>query len=190
MKFGVTLLADDLGKLAERARLAEQIGFDYIGVADSQSLFRELYVSLTVVAQVTSQARIGTAVTNPLTRHPAVTSSAIASIDELSHGRPVRRGLDAGPVPGKGYGHIGGRCRCTVGYRDRPPTGCHHRAVRSGGGGVCHLVPSPGRLCQQTGEPGRLLRNPVDMLRLSEHSWRRMHDTRSGAVRTRSVAVL
>ena len=121
MKFGVTLLADDLGKLAERARLAEQIGFDYIGVADSQSLFRELYVSLTVVAQVTSQARIGTAVTNPLTRHPAVTSSAIASIDELSHGRPVRRGLDAGPVPGKGYGHIGGRCRCTVGYRDRPP---------------------------------------------------------------------
>jgi 5,10-methylenetetrahydromethanopterin reductase len=87
MKFGITLLADDLGTLAERARLAEHIGYDYIGVADSQSLFRELYVSLTVVAQVTSRARIGTAVTNPLTRHPAVTSSAIASIDELSNGR-------------------------------------------------------------------------------------------------------
>ncbi len=87
MKFGVTLLADDLGTLSERARLAEEIGYDYIGVADSQSLFRELYVSLTVVAQVTNRARIGTAVTNPLTRHPAVTSSAIASIDELSNGR-------------------------------------------------------------------------------------------------------
>ncbi len=87
MKFGVTLLADDLGKLGERARLAEGIGFEYIGVADSQSLFRELYVSLAVVAQATNHARIGPTVTNPLTRHSAVTSSAIASIDELSHGR-------------------------------------------------------------------------------------------------------
>ncbi len=87
MKFGVILQPDDLARLPERACLAEDVGFDYLGVAESQSLARELYVSLSVVAQATKKARIGPTVTNPLTRHPAVTASAIASINDLSGGR-------------------------------------------------------------------------------------------------------
>jgi 5,10-methylenetetrahydromethanopterin reductase len=87
MKFGVIIQPDDLAHLPERARLAEEVGFDYLGIAESQSLARELYVSLSVVAQVTQMARIGPTVTNPLTRHPAVTASAIASLNELSGGR-------------------------------------------------------------------------------------------------------
>lgn len=42
MKFGVTLLAGDMLSLGQLARLAEDLGFDYLGVADSQSLSREL----------------------------------------------------------------------------------------------------------------------------------------------------
>ena len=87
MKFGVIIQPDNLAQLPERARLAEEVGFDYLGVAESQSLARELYVSLSVVAQATKKARIGPTVTNPLTRHPAATASAIASINELSGGR-------------------------------------------------------------------------------------------------------
>ena len=87
MKFGVIIQPDNLAKLPERASLAEEVGFDYLGVAESQSLVRELYVSLSVVAQATQKARIGPTVTNPLTRHPAVTASAIASINDLSGGR-------------------------------------------------------------------------------------------------------
>ena len=87
MKFGVTILPEDLAQLPKRARLAEEVGFDYLGIGESQSLFRELYVSLSVVAQATKTARIGPTVTNPLTRHPAVTASAIASINDLSGGR-------------------------------------------------------------------------------------------------------
>ncbi|HJN87657.1 MAG: LLM class flavin-dependent oxidoreductase [Dehalococcoidia bacterium] len=87
MKFGVIIQPDNLAQLPERARLAEEAGFDYLGVAESQSLARELYVSLSVVAQATKKVRIGPTVTNPLTRHPAVTASAIASINELSGGR-------------------------------------------------------------------------------------------------------
>ena len=87
MKFGVTILPENLAKLPARARLAEEVGFDYLGIAESQSLFRELYVSLSVVAQATKRARLGPTVSNPLTRHPAVTASAIASVNELSGGR-------------------------------------------------------------------------------------------------------
>ena len=87
MKFGVTMLPDSLEVLASRARLAEDMGFDYVGIGDSQSLFRELYVSLSVVAMSTGRVMLGPTVSNPLTRHPAVTAAAIASVNELSGGR-------------------------------------------------------------------------------------------------------
>ena len=87
MKYGVTLLPSSYESFRRHVRLAEDVGFDYIGVADSQSLFRELFVSLAVAAADTSRVHLGPSVTNPLTRHPAVTASAIASLQELSEGR-------------------------------------------------------------------------------------------------------
>lgn len=87
MKYGVTLLPTSFESLRKHVRLAEAVGFDYIGIADSQSLFRELFVSLTVAATETKRVHLGPSVTNPLTRHPAVTASAIASLQELSEGR-------------------------------------------------------------------------------------------------------
>ena len=44
MKFGVTMFPNNLEDVASGARLAEEMGFDYVGIADSQSLARELYV--------------------------------------------------------------------------------------------------------------------------------------------------
>ena len=87
MKYGVTLLPSSYEAFRRHVRLAESVGFDYIGVADSQSLFRELFVSLAVAALETERVHLGPSVTNPLTRHPAVTASAIASLQELSEGR-------------------------------------------------------------------------------------------------------
>ena len=87
MKYGVTLLPTSFRTLREHVRLAEDVGFDYVGIADSQSLFRELFVSLAVAATETTRVHLGPSVTNPLTRHPAVTASAIASLQELSDGR-------------------------------------------------------------------------------------------------------
>ena len=87
MKFGVTMFPNNLEDVASQTRLAEEMGFDYVGIADSQSLARELYVTLSVVAMSTERVMLGPTVSNPLTRHPAVASSAIASVNELSGGR-------------------------------------------------------------------------------------------------------
>ena len=38
MKFGVAIVPHDLEETAVSARLAEEQGFDYIGIPDSQSL--------------------------------------------------------------------------------------------------------------------------------------------------------
>ena len=87
MKFGVSLVPHDLKETAASARLAEDLGFDYVGIPDSQSLWKELYLSLSVVAGATSKAGIGPTVTNALTRHPAVAASAISTLNEMSGGR-------------------------------------------------------------------------------------------------------
>jgi 5,10-methylenetetrahydromethanopterin reductase len=94
-RFGVVLLPESLAEFGPLCREVEEQGFDWLGVADSQSVFRELYVALTLAALNTSRVRLGPLVTNPLTRHLVVTASAIASVDELSGGR-ARLGIGSG----------------------------------------------------------------------------------------------
>jgi|SRR5262245_35920590 len=94
-RFGIVFLPESLGGFGDLCREAETEGFDWLGVADSQSVFRELYVALTLAALHTQRMRIGPLVTNPLTRHLVVTASAIASVDEVSGGRATL-GLGSG----------------------------------------------------------------------------------------------
>lgn len=74
-------------RVARWAATAEAGGLDFVGVTDGQMIWREAYVCLTAAALSTDRIRLGTWVTNPVTRHPAVTASAICSLDELSGGR-------------------------------------------------------------------------------------------------------
>lgn len=90
MKFGiVSLWRESLDAFVQEIDLAEEFGFDLVGVGDSQSGYRELYVSLAVAAMHSKHALIGPMVTNPVTRHPTVTASAIGAVDRLSGGRAV-----------------------------------------------------------------------------------------------------
>ncbi|MDP6345733.1 MAG: LLM class flavin-dependent oxidoreductase [Alphaproteobacteria bacterium] len=88
-RFGIGEVPRSIVSAIEHAKLAEAVGFDWFGVADSQSLFRELFVTLGVVGQATERVMIGPSVTNPLTRHPAVVASAVASLQEISGGRAM-----------------------------------------------------------------------------------------------------
>ena len=86
-EFGTVFITNNARTLGERVRRAEAAGFSWNGIGDTQSLFREMYVCLTVAALNTEKARIGPMVTNPVTRHPGVTASAMATLDELTGGR-------------------------------------------------------------------------------------------------------
>ncbi|MDR7574075.1 MAG: LLM class flavin-dependent oxidoreductase [Armatimonadota bacterium] len=81
-------------RLRNLARLVEDLGYGSFWVAD-EGLHRNVYVTLSHVAIVTKHLQLGTGVTNPYTRHPALTAAAIATLDELSGGRAVL-GLGAG----------------------------------------------------------------------------------------------
>ena len=87
MRFGFMLFTRDLHAVGEAARLAEERGFDLIGVADSPALTFDPYIALTLAALATRGARIGTAVTNPQTRHPLIIANLAASLEALAPGR-------------------------------------------------------------------------------------------------------
>ncbi|MBQ61160.1 MAG: hypothetical protein CMQ19_03695 [Gammaproteobacteria bacterium] len=72
---------------AEVAQRAEGAGFDGIIYVDSQNLASDCYIALARAAMATSHIKLGTGVTNPVTRHPATTASAIATVQSLSKGR-------------------------------------------------------------------------------------------------------
>ncbi|MGH3134728.1 MAG: LLM class flavin-dependent oxidoreductase, partial [Gaiellaceae bacterium] len=76
-------------EVADLVAHAEDLGFEGAWVADSQSIFRDAYVALALAADRTSSITLATGVTNPVTRHPAVIASAIATVDELSGGRAI-----------------------------------------------------------------------------------------------------
>jgi 5,10-methylenetetrahydromethanopterin reductase len=74
---------------AEEARKVEAEGWDGQMFMDSQSLSSDPYVRMGVWAAATERLKLSTGVTNPLTRHPAVTAAAAATVQSISGGRAV-----------------------------------------------------------------------------------------------------
>jgi len=68
---------------------AERAGFDGVSFGDTQHLSADPYCGLAVVARATERLRLMVGVTNPGTRHPAVTAAAIATVQVESGGRAV-----------------------------------------------------------------------------------------------------
>ncbi|HMC42702.1 MAG TPA: LLM class flavin-dependent oxidoreductase, partial [Acidimicrobiales bacterium] len=77
------------GLAARLAQRAEARGWDGMVLPDSQNLAGDPYVGLALAAQTTERLLLGTGVTNPYTRHPAVTAAAIATVQAESGGRAV-----------------------------------------------------------------------------------------------------
>jgi 5,10-methylenetetrahydromethanopterin reductase len=70
------------------ARIEDE-GWDGKMAMDSQSLAADPYVVLAALAVDSTRLLLGTSVTNPYTRHPAVTAAAMVSLQALSKGRAV-----------------------------------------------------------------------------------------------------
>ena len=84
-----TFAYPDVRQIGEYARRAEEAGWDGISVGDVQSASGDMYVAMTLAAMATERIKIGSDVTNPLTRHPVITAGAIASVQRVSDGRAV-----------------------------------------------------------------------------------------------------
>ena len=71
------------------AQRLEEAGWDGWALVDSQNLALDPYILLALAASATDRLKLATGVTNPLTRHPAATATAIATVQAASKGRAV-----------------------------------------------------------------------------------------------------
>jgi len=88
----------EIMKLAE---LAEAAGLDRLGISDV-IFYPDTYEIQALCAFVTKRLKIGSLVTNPYTRHPAVIAAAASTLHEISDGRAF-----VGIGAGAGIGELG-----------------------------------------------------------------------------------
>jgi 5,10-methylenetetrahydromethanopterin reductase len=81
-------------EIMKLAQLAEEAGVDRLGISDVV-FYPDTYSLQALCATVTKRIKIGSLVTNPFTRHPAVTAAAVSTLDEISDGRAFL-GIGAG----------------------------------------------------------------------------------------------
>ena len=94
-RLGVGLVGEHpADRFRSLVRLVEACGYDDLWVADER-FHRDVYCNLTVAALESERLRLGTCVTDPYVRHPALTAVALATIDEISGGRAAL-GMGAG----------------------------------------------------------------------------------------------
>ncbi len=80
-------------ELIDYCKFAEDNGLDFLWITDHYNN-RNVFEMLALIADKTSRIKLGPGITNAFTSSPAVTASAIASIDEISSGRAT---LGIGP---------------------------------------------------------------------------------------------
>src|SRR5436309_15509611 len=89
-RFGLNRFdARSVDAFAADVRRAEALGWDAAFQPDSQLRRRDTYVFLAAAARATERITLGTLLANPVNRHPSVTASSIATIDELAPGRTL-----------------------------------------------------------------------------------------------------
>ena len=118
LSFGVTFMTDPpASETVARTVLAEQNGFSHAWMWDSHVLWQDVYPIFALMAARTERIHLGTCVTNPVTRDPTVTASAMATLNEISGGRMemgIGRGDSAQRVLGRGpvtVAHLEQTCR-------------------------------------------------------------------------------
>ncbi|MFK7894189.1 MAG: LLM class flavin-dependent oxidoreductase [Myxococcota bacterium] len=94
-RIGTGVAVRDVNRYPEWLATAEAAGFDLLTTGDSQSLWAEPFVSMTMAAMQTSRPDLAITVSNPMTRHPAVVASASLALQQLSGGR-FRYGIGSG----------------------------------------------------------------------------------------------
>src|SRR5690349_20971995 len=99
LRLGVVLQpVDPPDEFVRTVHLVEELGYDALWLTDSSLHARYVFSYLTLAAVNSSRILLGSGVTNPVTRHPALLAVAAATVDEIAGGRFVL-GIGAGDRP-------------------------------------------------------------------------------------------
>ncbi len=92
MKIGMSLgisAREPISHNTEVIQNAETLGFDTAYVADCQLSMKDPFTAMTLAAINTSTIKLGTGVTQPVTRHPTTLACQFTALQEISQGRAI-----------------------------------------------------------------------------------------------------
>ncbi|EFV13710.1 TIGR03842 family LLM class F420-dependent oxidoreductase [Segniliparus rugosus] len=90
MDFGLVVqLHRPAARAVELAKSAESYGFSHFWAFDSHILWEECNVVFAAILENTRRISVGPLVTNPVTRHPTVTASTFATLNDLYGNRTI-----------------------------------------------------------------------------------------------------
>lgn len=89
LRFGFMVLPRDPKQTREAARLGEQLGFSWLGVADSPTVYQDCYLHLLEAARATRSIAVGPLVSHVVARHPVIVANLLATLSELTEGRVI-----------------------------------------------------------------------------------------------------
>ena len=128
--------------IVDHARAAAELGYERVFVFDSPALYGDIWVAIARIAEAVPDIGLATGVAVTSMRHPVVTASAIATIEDLAPGRL------------RAYFGTGFTARNTMGQRgvkwsDLATYVTQVRGLLAGevvevDGGACQLIHSPG----------------------------------------------
>ncbi|MFP5255800.1 MAG: LLM class flavin-dependent oxidoreductase [Acidimicrobiia bacterium] len=102
MRFGVAIAPERPDETVELARRAEQLGLDWFGVADSP-LYGDCFSHLCLAGAATTEIHLGSVVTSPVGRHPALLAAGARTVSAVAPGR-VRLAIGSGNSAARGLG--------------------------------------------------------------------------------------
>jgi alkanesulfonate monooxygenase SsuD/methylene tetrahydromethanopterin reductase-like flavin-dependent oxidoreductase (luciferase family) len=83
MDVGVLHIPVRLDQSGDLCRRAEELGIDWMGIADSPHIFGSLYATMQHGFSLTDKIKLGPLVTNPVTRHKSVHAATFEAFEQL-----------------------------------------------------------------------------------------------------------
>lgn len=89
MRFGFMVLPRQVEDTREAARIGEAAGFEWMGVADSPTVYEDSYLHQLEGARVTERLKVGPMTSHLVARHPVIVGNLLATMNEITDGRAV-----------------------------------------------------------------------------------------------------
>jgi 5,10-methylenetetrahydromethanopterin reductase len=89
VKFGFMLLPRSLSETRELARVGGSLGFSWISVADSPTVYEDSYLHQLEVARAAENVLVGPMVSHLVARHPVIVGNQLATLNSFTEGRAI-----------------------------------------------------------------------------------------------------
>jgi 5,10-methylenetetrahydromethanopterin reductase len=120
LNYGIMMFPRRPAETRRVAERAEALGFSWLGIADSPTVYHESYLHQLEALNVTRDLAVGPVATHVTLRHPLVVGNLLATLNEIGNGRTIgvlatgnsgARGVGLAPTTTKQLGEAVGAIR-------------------------------------------------------------------------------